>query len=82
MEGIQSQSLGASNGNNRAHIYTKVQASGSPVAGAAVKESPARKVLQETEDPLEEGMVTHPSVSAWRVPWTEGCPESQRVRHD
>ena len=23
------------------------------------------------EDPLEEGMVTHSSVLAWRVPWTE-----------
>ena len=22
------------------------------------------------EDPLEEGMVTHPSILAWRVPWT------------
>ena len=23
------------------------------------------------EDPLEEGMVTHSSISAWKVPWTE-----------
>ena len=23
------------------------------------------------EDPLEEGMATHSSVLAWRVPWTE-----------
>ena len=23
------------------------------------------------EDPLEEGMATHPSVLAWRIPWTE-----------
>ena len=23
------------------------------------------------EDPLEEGMVTHSSVLAWRTPWTE-----------
>ena len=22
------------------------------------------------EDPLEEGMVTHPSILAWRIPWT------------
>ena len=30
------------------------------------------------EDPLEEGMVAHPSVLAWRVPWTEepGGPQS------
>ena len=23
------------------------------------------------EDPLKEGMVTHSSVLAWRIPWTE-----------
>ena len=23
------------------------------------------------EDPLEEGMVTHSSTLAWRIPWTE-----------
>ena len=23
------------------------------------------------EDPLEKGMATHPSVLAWKVPWTE-----------
>ena len=23
------------------------------------------------EDPLEEGMATHSSVFAWRIPWTE-----------
>ena len=23
------------------------------------------------EDPLEEGMATHSSTSAWRIPWTE-----------
>jgi len=39
------------------------------------------------EDPLEEGMATHSSIFAWKVPWTEE-PErlqpigSQRVRHD
>ena len=24
------------------------------------------------EDPLEEGMVTHSSILAWRIPWREG----------
>ena len=24
------------------------------------------------EDPLEEGMATHFSILAWRIPWTEG----------
>ena len=23
------------------------------------------------EDPLEKGMATHPSILAWRIPWTE-----------
>ena len=39
------------------------------------------------EDPLEDGMATHSSVLAWRIPWTEepgGLQPigSQRVRHD
>ena len=39
------------------------------------------------EDPLEEGMATHSSVLACRIPWTEepGGLQSivlQRVRHD
>ena len=35
-------------------------------------------IVQETqvgslgqEDPLEKGMVTHSSILAWRIPWTE-----------
>ena len=50
--------------------------------------------LQETwvrslgwEDPQEEGMATHSSIPAWRIPWTEepGGLQSmgpQRVRHN
>ena len=39
------------------------------------------------EDPLEEGLATHSSVLAWRIPWTQepGGPwpiGSQRVRYD
>ena len=39
------------------------------------------------EDPLEEGMATHSSILAWRIPWTEEPGRlqsigSQRVRHD
>ena len=38
-------------------------------------------------DPLEEGMATHSSILAWRIPWTEEPGRlqsmgSQRVRHD
>ena len=39
------------------------------------------------EDPLEEGMATHSSILAWRIPWIEepGRLQSmglQRVGHD
>ena len=27
--------------------------------------------IPELEDPLEEGMATHSSILAWRIPWTE-----------
>ena len=41
----------------------------------------------DPEDPLEEGMATHSSILAWRIPWTEepGGLQSmglQRVGHD
>ena len=39
------------------------------------------------EDPLEEGMATHSSILAWRIPWTEEPSRlqsmgSQRVGHN
>ena len=39
------------------------------------------------EDPLEKEMVTHSSILAWRIPWTEELGRlqstgSQRVGHD
>ena len=56
--------------------------------------SPAMQETQETrvlslgqENPLEEGMTTHSTILAWRIPWTKepgGLQSmgSQRVRHD
>ena len=48
------------------------------LGGSAVKNPPARQEMWETpvwslggEDPLEEGMATHYSILAWRIPWTE-----------
>ena len=43
--------------------------------------------IPSQEEPLEEGMATHSSIPAWRIPWTEepgGLQSmgSQRVRHD
>ena len=35
----------------------------------AVQETQVGSVRQE--DPLEKGMVTHSSILAWRIPWTE-----------
>ena len=29
------------------------------------------------EDPLEEGVATHSSILAWRIPWTEEPGEQQ-----
>ena len=61
------------------------------LAAQTVKNLPA---VQETwvrslcwEDPLEEGMATHSSILAWRIPWTEEPAKlqsmgSQRAGHD
>ena len=59
-----------------------------------VKNLPTMREPQETKfrslgwkDSLEEGMATHSSIFAWRIPWTEGPGRlqsigSQRVRRD
>ena len=58
-----------------------------------VKNLPIQEILEtqvqslSQEDLLEEGMATHSSILAWRIPWTEG-PDglwsigSQRVGHN
>ena len=51
----------------------------------AMQKSWVRSLGQE--EPLEEGMATHSSTLAWRIPWTEepGVLQfmgSQRVGHD
>ena len=35
----------------------------------AMQETPVQSLGQEA--PLEEGMTTHSSILAWRIPWTE-----------
>ena len=59
-----------------------------------MKNLPAMWELQEMqvqslgqEDPLEEGMATHSSILAWRIPWTKETEglcyiQSQRVKHN
>ena len=65
------------------HVIT-----GGLLGGSAVKNLPA---MQDQslgwENPLEEGMTTHSSILAWRIPWTEEpgrlqSTGSQRVRHN
>ena len=43
----------------------------------AMKETRVRSLGQE--DPLEKGMVTHSSILAWRIPWTEEPGKLQSV---
>ena len=55
-----------------------------PSAIQETQEARVRSLGQE--DPLEEGMATHSSILAWRIPWTEepgGLQSigSQRVRY-
>ena len=64
--------------------YIRYFSSGTSV----LKNLPAMQVWSLCqEDPLEEGMATHSSILAWRIPWTEepvGLQSmgSQRVGHD
>ena len=67
---------GFSGGANGTRIRLSVQ---------ETKETRVRSLGQE--DPLGEGMTTHSSILAWRIPWTEepGGPQSmgsQRVGHN
>ena len=72
-------------------IYVQVLFSTGFPGGSVVKNLPAMQEMQARslgqEDPLEEGMATHSSILAWRIPWTEepGGLQSvglQRLRHD
>ena len=64
------------------------------LSGSVIKNLLAMQKTQEAgvpslgwEDPLEKGMVTHSSILAWRIPWTEGpgglqSIGLQRMGHD
>ena len=52
-----------------------------------VRNPPIMQKMQETwvrsldqEDPLEEGLVTHSSILAWRIPWTEETGGLQSIK--
>ena len=44
---------------------------------AGAEETQVRSLGQE--DPLEEGMATHSSILAWRIPWTEEAGGLQSI---
>ena len=57
--------------------------------GLVVKNLPAMQEPQETqfqsldrEDPLEEGMVTHSSILAWRIPMDRGAWQATYISWD
>ena len=72
-------------------LLTCYHVPGASLVAQMVKNPP---VVQETRvqslvlgDPLEEGMATHSSILAWRIPWTQepgGLQSlvSQRFGHD
>ena len=79
------------------YIYQRMGSPKSFPGGAVIENLTAmqeRKELQEMqvqflgwEDPLEEGLATHSSTLAWKIPWTEepGRLQSmglQRVRQN
>ena len=55
-----------------------------------VKNLPAMRVTQVKslcqslgwEDPLEKEMATHPSILAWKIPWTEEPDRPQSIHVD
>ena len=51
--------------------YTSVGFPGSSVVKNPSAMQEMRVQSLGWEDPLEEGMTTHSSILAWRIPWTE-----------
>ena len=56
---------------------------GASLVAQAVRNLPAVQVTRvpslSQEDPLEKGMVTHSSILAWRIAWTEGPDRLQSM---
>ena len=58
-----------------------------PVSSSSAGDTGDTRSILGQEDPLEEGMATHSSILAWRIPWMEefgGLQSmgSHRVGHD
>ena len=56
-------------------ILASVKAAQASLVAQTVKNPPATKETWVRslgqEDPLEKGITTHPSILAWRIPWSE-----------
>ena len=48
-----------------------MKSQGASLLAQMVKNLPLVQESLDWEDPLEKGMVTHSSIHAWRIPWTE-----------
>ena len=48
--------------------HTRLPSSSAGNKSACMQETLVQ--LLDREDPLEKGMATHPSILAWRIPWT------------
>ena len=56
-------------------VRTPVRLNWASLVAQTIKNLPAMQETQvpslDLEDPLEKAMATHPSILAWRIPWTE-----------
>ena len=76
--------ISSSPGNFRSLIFRTFNLLNDTPMTMGVKNPPARQETEEMQvrplgqgDPLEEGMATHSSILAWRIPW----PEEPRGLH-
>ena len=86
--------MGLDRGSHRGRRLVRVgcnrkfmKSQGASLVDQMEKNLPPVWETMDWEDPLEKGMVTHPSICAWRISWTEDpgglqSMGSQRVRHD
>ena len=56
-------------------VRAPVRLNWASLVAQTIKNLPAMQETQvpslDLEDPLEKGIATHPSILAWRIPWTE-----------
>ena len=86
--------MGLDRGSHRGRRLVRVgcnkkfmKSQGASLLAQMVKNLPLVQESLDWEDPLEKGMVTHSSIHAWRIPWTEEpgglLPiDSRRVGHN